>query len=262
MLEEKIMVSEDVLPTLNTHAAAVEEAVIVEEAAVTVSLPESISGEGQGTTVISEEESDAVLISLVEIEPVVVNHDSVVNHSADSYPATVEEITLVDEAVALPSLNNEVLMGIEQEVAAVMSEKEIEPVINHNATMNHSDDLYKIKGMFFTQDADTTFEKRPRQSSLSSTDIAEVRALIGALQKEITSFWPYPNKQRKQIKVDALECLLEKCTQQGMDVIAAIDEIETEFPESRPGKISTRTLDLFNRLRCVHGRERRPNNES
>lgn len=75
----------------------------------------------------------------------------------------------------------------------------------------------------------------------------KIRKLIEKLEKERQSYWPYPNKDRKEYKVRGLEALLSKA--KTLDVCDAVDEVEKEFPEIRKGSISTRTADLLDDLR-------------
>jgi hypothetical protein len=84
-------------------------------------------------------------------------------------------------------------------------------------------------------------------SSLSLEHIREIKNQISILNKEISSYWPYPNKDRKILKVLGLEALLKKSTQ--MDAGSAIAQVESEFADIRKGSISTRTADLLDRIR-------------
>ncbi|KTD13038.1 hypothetical protein [Legionella jamestowniensis] len=88
------------------------------------------------------------------------------------------------------------------------------------------------------------------KSNLSKEQLQQIKELISSLQKEISSFWPYPNKDIKQIKVNALDSLIKKT--ETMTISEAIDEIDSEYPQARSGQISTRTADLFNNLRNTH----------
>ncbi len=87
----------------------------------------------------------------------------------------------------------------------------------------------------------------PHESNLSEEQLQQIKKLISSLEKEISSFWPYPNKNRKQIKVDALNSFIGKT--ETMTISEAIDKIDIEYPQVRSGQISTRTADLFNSLR-------------
>lgn len=88
-------------------------------------------------------------------------------------------------------------------------------------------------------------DKEP-ESSLSAEQIAAISKLIISLEREIKSCWPYPNKDRKRIKMDALSSLITKANT--LSLAEALVEIEEEYPGVRDGNISTRTNDLLNRL--------------
>lgn len=84
-------------------------------------------------------------------------------------------------------------------------------------------------------------------SSLTTDQLDEIRKIKDNLEKEILSSWPYPNKDRKQIKVDALTKLMEVAEKQPL--LDALDTVLSEYPQATYGYISTRTADLFNKLR-------------
>lgn len=88
----------------------------------------------------------------------------------------------------------------------------------------------------------TAIEKRP--SSLPTHLIERITRQIDVLNREINSCWPYPNKDRKQIKVDALQSLLSKC-EEGQNVTEAINEIKEIYPQVMAGRMSQRTATLL-----------------
>jgi hypothetical protein len=85
--------------------------------------------------------------------------------------------------------------------------------------------------------------KKQLMSSLSHDDIKDINSMIICLQKEIDSVWPYPNKDVKQIKINALNQL--KIKAENLPINEAIADIKREFPRVDEGKISTRTSDLL-----------------
>lgn len=85
------------------------------------------------------------------------------------------------------------------------------------------------------------------RSNLSSTQLEEIQRTILVLEKEIQSCWPYPNKDRKQVKVDALNQLIELCKDK--EVADAVQSVEEDFHGVRDGRISSRTADLLDKLK-------------
>lgn len=84
------------------------------------------------------------------------------------------------------------------------------------------------------------------ESSLSTQQIQAIGKLIMSLKKEINSCWPYPNKDRKRHKAEALSSLIIKA--RTMTLVDAIHDMEKEYPGVRDGNISTRTHDLLEKL--------------
>lgn len=84
------------------------------------------------------------------------------------------------------------------------------------------------------------------QSHCNEAQIADIRAVISGLEREIQSCWPYPNKDLKQIKVDALEALIIEA--QTHPVEDAIKVVKKTYPRVMEGSFSTRTADLLDRL--------------
>ena len=74
------------------------------------------------------------------------------------------------------------------------------------------------------------------QSNLTSAQLMAIDKLIGDLQKEIDSGIPYPNKDRKQDKIDALKELKVQATEKS--VADAVDFIDKKYPNARDGLIS------------------------
>jgi hypothetical protein len=83
-------------------------------------------------------------------------------------------------------------------------------------------------------------------SSFAEEQLQEIGHTIKQLLKEIQSCWPYPNKDLKQIKINALTALIVKS--HAMSIPEAIAEVKTEYPRVVEGRLSTRTALLFDRL--------------
>ncbi len=90
-------------------------------------------------------------------------------------------------------------------------------------------------------------------STLEPEFITKIKKLITTLDKEISSCWPYPNKDRKKLKVEGLVILLEKLS--NMDPDIAVSQVEKQFTNHlgvcllREGNLSTRTSDLLDEIR-------------
>lgn len=82
--------------------------------------------------------------------------------------------------------------------------------------------------------------------SISEELFNDIETQITRLRKEINSSWPYPNKDRKQQKMDGLTALLDKL--KTTDIQMAVTEIEEQYPDIRKGDVSTRTNDLLDRV--------------
>lgn len=91
-----------------------------------------------------------------------------------------------------------------------------------------------------------TYEPKSDESSLSQEQIDEINKAIDCLTGEIQSCWPYPNKDVKQIKVDALQAVITNALT--MSIRDAIKAAKNEYPRATDGRISTRTADLFAKL--------------
>ncbi|MDR3443162.1 MAG: hypothetical protein P4L65_09105 [Legionella sp.] len=83
-------------------------------------------------------------------------------------------------------------------------------------------------------------------SSFDEEQLQEIGHTIKQLIKEIQSSWPYPNKDLKQIKVNALTALIVKS--HTMSIPEAIAEVKKEYPRVVDGRLSTRTAQLFDKL--------------
>ncbi|CAM3046292.1 hypothetical protein [Legionella worsleiensis] len=104
-------------------------------------------------------------------------------------------------------------------------------------------------GLFATRSCPENPTTAPMNSNFTSHQVTEINHLIDRLEKEIRSFWPYPNKDRKEAKVEGLKQLLEKS--QTMSPQEAVKAVETQFPDIRKGALSTRTADLLDSLKKV-----------
>jgi hypothetical protein len=74
--------------------------------------------------------------------------------------------------------------------------------------------------------------------------VRKLNKLIHEINGEIHSHWPYPNKDRKRIKVEALR-KIKIAIQRDKDVMACIMRIESDQPAALEGKLSTRTYDVI-----------------
>ena len=77
--------------------------------------------------------------------------------------------------------------------------------------------------------------------------LTKIQGVRDQLQKEIDAWWPYPNKDRKRIKWQALDDLMKAITR-GDNLMTTIAAIEIR-PGVRDGHISTRTADLLDGLK-------------
>lgn len=102
-------------------------------------------------------------------------------------------------------------------------------------------------GFFSTnKPEDTVDEQQIEQSSLSIQQIEAIRTVIKQLNREIDSFWPYPNKDRKAKKVLGLKALIENALT--MDAVSAVEKVESDYPAIRVG-IYSRTAELLDSIR-------------
>lgn len=88
-------------------------------------------------------------------------------------------------------------------------------------------------------------EPKKGPSAFDEQQLQKINKTIDQLTREIQSFWPYPNKDIKQIKVNALNQLLIDA--QSMTILDAIAKSKTD-PRVTQGRISTRTADLLDEL--------------
>lgn len=106
----------------------------------------------------------------------------------------------------------------------------------------------------FYKDSIKKVANLPMDLSKSCFPIEQIQQIykqINALEKEINSCWPYPNRSRKAAKIRGLEDLLHNSTT--MDAKAAVSKTEKDHPEIRKGGISTRTADLLDEIRNTTG---------
>lgn len=97
-----------------------------------------------------------------------------------------------------------------------------------------------------TPNKPTTNQTTASKSSLSKEQIKEINKTIYQLTREVLSCWPYPNKSLKQVKIQALDTLIENA--KTMSVAEAVAAVKTVYPNATQGRISTRTADLFHKL--------------
>ncbi|WED43912.1 hypothetical protein [Legionella cardiaca] len=95
-------------------------------------------------------------------------------------------------------------------------------------------------------DVKTFFESHAKPDNLTPEQFDAIKEQIETLHSEINSWIPYPNKDRKQEKINAL-CDLIVHTET-MSVKEAVEKVEKESPAVREGKVSSRTADLLDSL--------------
>jgi hypothetical protein len=83
-------------------------------------------------------------------------------------------------------------------------------------------------------------------SSLTEEQIGKIDALILKLTREINSCWPYPNKDRKQYKINGLNAL--KRYAQEEDLLSSLAKLDVKYPKMSEGIISHRTEELLDDL--------------
>jgi len=86
---------------------------------------------------------------------------------------------------------------------------------------------------------------------LSKKQFGDIESAVQQLDKEINSFWPYPNKDLKRLKVTALLELIENSrnpTDSDKDLGEIIADLIAKYPNMLDGSISTRTAKLIDRL--------------
>lgn len=94
----------------------------------------------------------------------------------------------------------------------------------------------------------TLTRETKQKSSLSAEQLVEINKLICSLKKELNSCWPYPNQDRKRIKILALNALITHA--ETKTISKAIEAMNALYPEEivRAGSIHTRTSDLLTKL--------------
>lgn len=85
-----------------------------------------------------------------------------------------------------------------------------------------------------------------RKSALTEEQLKEIRKTIDQLTGEMQSYWPYPNKDVKQIKINALNALIINA--QKMTITEAVTAVKADYPRATEGRISMRTADLLHKL--------------
>ena len=85
------------------------------------------------------------------------------------------------------------------------------------------------------------------QKTITPKQVEMIQKQMNILNSEINHWWPFPNKDRKRHKLDALVTLLELA--ENKPLIDAIDEIEARFASVNVGKYSKRTAHLLERLK-------------
>ena len=84
-----------------------------------------------------------------------------------------------------------------------------------------------------------------RQKWFSKYLINEINVLIKKLQSEIDSWWPYPSKNLKRIKIDALLALKDVEGSQALDRQSHVEATISRFPKALEGDWSNRTKVIF-----------------
>ena len=85
------------------------------------------------------------------------------------------------------------------------------------------------------------------QKTITPKQVEMIQKQIDILNSEINHWWPYPNKDRKQHKHDALVSLLQLA--ENKPLLEAIDDIEGRYASVNAGKYSKRTAHLLERLK-------------
>ena len=95
------------------------------------------------------------------------------------------------------------------------------------------------------QEQPEIFEEHVK-TTLSENQLRAVNQLIGQLQNEYASCWPYPNKPLKLEKIGALNAFIEQA--ETLPVAEAVQWVKDNYPNALQGRISTRTADLLKTL--------------
>lgn len=169
-------------------------------------------------------------------------------------PSTEPKLEVVDETkhtshIETPVSNSDVAGSIE--IKPTLPEKPVDegdlsaskPIIDIIIeSKSGGSGLFKPDSL---PDVDKSKDK-PERSHFNEEQIDAIRAVISGLEREIQSCWPYPNKDLKQIKVDALEALIIEA--QTHPIEDAIKAVKKACPRVMEGSFSTRTADLLDRL--------------
>lgn len=107
--------------------------------------------------------------------------------------------------------------------------------------------LYNNVSLFKVQNNLFKFEEI-KDSWLNDEQQLEIQKAIWQLEKEISSNWPYPNKERKKEKIKGLNLLLTYSQDFKLDIHQAIIKVEKLCPEFRSGTISKRIANLMEKL--------------
>lgn len=118
-----------------------------------------------------------------------------------------------------------------------------------NIEKKSTPNLVENKNSFFSlpKTDSSTPKFSAKKSCFSNDQYQQIIDTIIQLQQEIDSWWPYPNKDRKQEKVDGLNALL-KYSEIVDNIADAIIHVETNYPSIRSGKLSRRTHHLLDNL--------------
>ncbi|CDZ78497.1 hypothetical protein BN59_02807 [Legionella massiliensis] len=123
----------------------------------------------------------------------------------------------------------------------------VSPKKDASDTLRHSGSPSR-NGIFSPPSQSTQSPPKPKPvgSSLDESQLLQINEVIDRLTGEINSCWPYPNKDLKQVKVDALNELITKA--ETMRISDAIAAIKRKYPRVDEGSLSTRTADLLIQL--------------
>lgn len=102
---------------------------------------------------------------------------------------------------------------------------------------------------FFNPNPDLPISEQPKEkqvSCLSDMQIRTIQETILQLEKEIHCCWPYPNKNLKRVKVEALTLLMQEAKIKPIQ--EAIATVKNTYPKCVEGTFSKRTAHLLETL--------------
>lgn len=115
---------------------------------------------------------------------------------------------------------------------------------------NNEVNLQSKSSFFFKKTQSPSSDKAQNKRSCFPKEIVnDITNLISKLEKEIESIWPYPNKERKQAKLIALQELLAYSKEKNANATSVIQRIKRDYnsPDLFAGKNSHMTR-LFEKI--------------